>query len=64
MPELKGMVQTTGQKITPSTTHIQSQIALNIFGTSRIDLVLDEQQRLNISKGERGLLTPLLLALH
>src|SRR4029434_10896972 len=38
MPELKGMLQTTGPKITRSTSHIQSQIALNIFGTSRTDL--------------------------
>src|SRR4029434_2462704 len=29
MPELKGLLQTTGQKITRSTSHIQSQIALN-----------------------------------
>ena len=48
------MLQTTGHKITRSTSHIQSQIALKIFGTSRIDLVLDVQRRLNISKGERG----------
>ena len=46
MPELKGMLQTTGQKKTRSTSHIQSQIALKIFGTSRIDLVLDVQRRL------------------
>ncbi|KAK0139561.1 Zinc finger MYM-type protein 1 [Merluccius polli] len=32
-----------------STTHIQSQIALKTFGTSRIDLALNEQHRLNIS---------------
>lgn len=46
MPELKGMLQTTGQKITRSTSHIQSQIALKMFGTSRIHLVLDVQQQL------------------
>src|SRR4029434_7121124 len=27
MPELKGMLQATGQKITRSTSHVQSQIA-------------------------------------
>ena len=32
-----------------STTHIQSQIALKTFGSSRIDLALNEQRRLNIS---------------
>ncbi|XP_061560982.1 zinc finger MYM-type protein 1-like [Phycodurus eques] len=32
-----------------STSHIQSQIALKTFGTTRIDLALDEQQRLNAS---------------
>ena len=32
-----------------STTHIQSQIALKIFGITRIDLALDEQWKLNIS---------------
>ena len=32
-----------------SATHIQSQIMLKTFGTSRIDLALDEQHRLNIS---------------
>ncbi|XP_028677925.1 zinc finger MYM-type protein 1 isoform X1 [Erpetoichthys calabaricus] len=32
-----------------STTHIQSQIALKTFGTTRIDLALNEQRRLNIS---------------
>lgn len=32
-----------------STTHIQSQISLKTFGTSRIDLALNEQRRLNIS---------------
>src|SRR4029434_10885342 len=31
MPELKGMLQTTGQKITRSNTHIQSQIAFEKF---------------------------------
>src|SRR4029434_2945360 len=41
MPELKGMLQATGQKITRSTSHIQSQIALKMFGTSRINLVLN-----------------------
>ena len=35
MPELKGMLQATGQKITRSTSHIQSQIPLNMFGISR-----------------------------
>src|SRR4029434_3079018 len=45
MPELKDMLQTTGQKITRSTSHIQSQIALKMFGTSRINLVLDLQRR-------------------
>lgn len=106
MPELKGLLQTTGQKITRSfqtewytpkdwlcgcatrnrlfcfpcllfstcdnvwtntgfcdsknlprslskhersTTHIQSQIALKTFGSSRIDLALNQQRRLNIS---------------
>src|SRR4029434_2657006 len=34
MPELKGMLQATGQKITRSTSHVQSQIALNMFGTT------------------------------
>ena len=46
MPELKGMLQATGQKITRSTSHIQSQIALNMFGTSRINLVLKLQRQL------------------
>ena len=46
MPELKGMLQATGQKITRSTSHIQSQIALKMFGTSRINLVLDVQRQL------------------
>src|SRR4029434_8268764 len=46
MPELKGMLQTKGQKITRSTSHIQSQIALNMFGTSRIHLVLNLQRQL------------------
>ncbi|KAJ4930678.1 hypothetical protein JOQ06_024986 [Pogonophryne albipinna] len=32
-----------------SITHIQSQIALKTFGTSRIDLALNDQQRLNVS---------------
>ena len=32
-----------------SNIHIQSQISLKTFGTSRIDLALSEQQRLNIS---------------
>src|SRR4029434_1260659 len=32
-----------------SATHIQSQIALKTFATSRIDLALDEQRRLNVS---------------
>ena len=32
-----------------STSHIQNQIALKTFGISRIDLALDEQQRLNVS---------------
>ena len=32
-----------------SNIHIQSQISFKTFGTSRIDLVLNEQQRLNIS---------------
>lgn len=32
-----------------STAHIQSQIALKTFSTSRTDLALDEQRRLNIS---------------
>src|SRR4029434_6471704 len=58
MPEPKGMLQTTGQKNTRSNTHIESQFDV---GTSRIDLALDEHQRLNISK---GLLTPHLLTLH
>src|SRR4029434_9475185 len=61
MPELKGLLQTTGQKITRLTAHIQSQIALKMFGTSRIDLVLDVQRRLNISN---GLLTLHSLTLH
>src|SRR4029434_8688957 len=46
MPELKSMLQTTGQKITRSTSHIQSQIPLNIFGTSRINLVLNLHRQL------------------
>ena len=46
MPELKGMLQATGQKITRSTSHIQSQIPLNMFGTSRINLVLNLQRQL------------------
>src|SRR4029434_8414198 len=46
MPELKGMLQATGQKIARSTSHIQSQIALNMFGTSRIHLVLNLQRQL------------------
>ena len=64
MPELKGMVQTTGLfsgfcdlknlprslgKHERSGTHIQNQIALKTFGTSRIDLALDEQRRLKVS---------------
>ena len=32
-----------------SAAHIQNQISLKTFGTSRIDLALDEQRRLNIS---------------
>ena len=32
-----------------SNIHIQNQISFKTFGTSRIDLVLNEQQRLNIS---------------
>ena len=32
-----------------SNIHIQSQISFKTFGTSRIDLALNEQQRLNIS---------------
>ena len=48
MPEPKGMLQTTGQKINRSNTHIQSQLAFDV-GTSRIDLALDEERRLNIS---------------
>ncbi|XP_005161614.3 zinc finger MYM-type protein 1 isoform X3 [Danio rerio] len=32
-----------------SATHIQSQIALKTFGTSQIDLALNEQHKLNIS---------------
>ena len=32
-----------------SAAHIQHQISLKTFGTSRIDLALDEQRRLNIS---------------
>ena len=32
-----------------SNIHIQSQISLKTFGTSRIDLAISEQQRLNIS---------------
>src|SRR4029434_271502 len=47
MPELKGMLQATGQKITRSTSHIQSQIPLNMFGTSRINLVLNLQRQLS-----------------
>ncbi|XP_061925575.1 zinc finger MYM-type protein 1-like isoform X1 [Entelurus aequoreus] len=49
-----------------STTHIQSQIALKTFRVSRIDLALDEQQRLNISthnakvKENRGILKDLI----
>ena len=46
MPELKGLLQATGQKITRSTSHIQSQIPLNMFGTSRINLVLNLQRQL------------------
>ena len=46
MPELKGMLQATGKKITRSTFHIQSQIPLNMFGTSRIHLVLNLQRQL------------------
>src|SRR4029434_294853 len=46
MSELKGMLQATGQKITRSTSHIQSQILLNMFGTSRINLVLNLQRQL------------------
>ena len=42
------MLQRTGQKITRSNTHIQSQIAFDV-GTSRIDLALDEERTLNIS---------------
>ena len=45
-PELKAMLQTTGQMMTRSTSHIQSQIALKMFGTSRIHLVLDVQGQL------------------
>ena len=32
-----------------SISHIQSQISLQTFGSSRIDLALNEQQRLNVS---------------
>src|SRR4029434_1406412 len=31
MPEIKGMLQTTGQKITRSNTHIQSQISFEKY---------------------------------
>lgn len=51
-----------------SNAHIQNQIALKTFGMSRIDLALDEQQRLNISthnakvKENRELLKDLITA--
>ena len=41
MPELKCLLQVTGQKITRSTSHIQS-----VVGTSRINLVLNLQRQL------------------
>ena len=36
-------------KYEKSNTHIQSQISFKTFGTSRIDLALNKQQRLNVS---------------
>src|SRR4029434_2107021 len=53
MLELKGMLQATGQKITRSTSHIQSQIPLNMFGTARIHLFFNLQRQLRKSSYSR-----------
>jgi hypothetical protein len=45
MPGLKGLLQTTEHKITRATPNIERQTALKIFGTSRIDLTLDERNK-------------------
>ena len=63
------VLQETYNKHERSGTHIQNQIALKTFGTSRIDLALDEQRRLKVSihnakvKENREILKDLIIVL-